>query len=131
MYPHEDAARASVVSALSELGINPSQLSRETGLDIGTIRDFLNGSRWPRPKSLSKIEAYFGWEPGAIENEARGLSSPKRPSVSSDSDDASGVFLDIDPSALAGLDDEEREEVLTAAKLTALSTARSIRRSRE
>lgn len=131
MYPHEDAARAAVVSALSARGVGTAELSREAGITLNTARDFLNGVRWPRARTLNKIETYLGWEPGRIENEARGLPVSRAATVGPSAEDAEGVFLDIDASALEGLDDDERAEVLTAAKLTALSTARAIKRSRE
>lgn len=131
-HPHKAQARASVVSALSARGAGAAEVSREAGVNLSTVRDFLNGTRWPRARTLNRIETYLGWEPGRIENEARGLPMAQQTStVRPAAEDGDGVLLDIDASALEGLDDDEREEVLTAAKLTALSTARAIRRSRE
>lgn len=128
MYPHEDAARSAVVAALAERGSTPTALAREAKLDPGTVNDFLNGDRWPRSSSLGKIERYLGWDAGTIENTARGYPTNVRPA---EQDDVSGVLLDVDPSMLTGLTDQERDEALTAAKLTLLERARAIRRSRE
>lgn len=41
-------------------------LADAAGVDPDTVRDFLNGLRWPRPATLSKIEETLGMEPGEI-----------------------------------------------------------------
>lgn len=131
MYPHEDAARSAVVAALAERGSTPTALAREAKLDPGTVVDFLNGDRWPRAGSLGKIEKWLGWAPGTIENTARGLPVTQPNVGGTDQDDVAGVLLDVDPTLLVGLTPDERDEAITAAKLSLLSTARAIRRSRE
>ena len=42
------------------------------GIDAGTAGDFLNGKRWPRAASRTKIEAAIGWGAGTIERVGNG-----------------------------------------------------------
>lgn len=41
-------------------------LADQANLDADTVRDFLNGERWPRVGTLSKIEQTLGMEAGEI-----------------------------------------------------------------
>lgn len=131
MFPNADTARGAVIAELNKRGINATELARQAKLDSGTVNDFLNGVRWPRPASLAKVERFLGWEPGTIENTARGYPTGAAPVSGPGHDGVAGVLLDIDESAYADLTDEERTEVITAAKLTYLERARAIRRARE
>jgi transcriptional regulator with XRE-family HTH domain len=47
-------------------------LIRETGLDPGTISDFLNGERWPRTDTRNKIEDALGIGRGTLKSAAEG-----------------------------------------------------------
>lgn len=59
-------ARQAVITAMARREWNPTDLQRGASLDPGTVGDFLNGSRWPRPKTLAKIERAFGWPAGSL-----------------------------------------------------------------
>lgn len=122
-------ARAAVLTELRRRGVSHRRFAAEAGIAPGTALDFVNGVRWPISATLAKIETYLGWPPGQIDNLARGLVDPDV--TPSDHDDVSGVLLDVDPKLLEGLAPDERDEAITAAKLSLLSTARAIRRSRE
>lgn len=125
--PDYDKAREAVRVALRERSMEPIQLAREAKLDPGTVHDFLNGQRWPRSTSLGKIETYFDWPLGYLDRVARGLAEADvAPSLQA----ADGILLDIDAKALEGLSLEERDEVVTAAKLRALQVAREIRQAK-
>lgn len=125
--PDYDKAREAVRAALRERSIEPARLAREAKLDPGTVNDFLNGQRWPRSTSLGKIETYFDWAPGYLDRVARGI---EEPNVGASLHAGDGILLDIDASALDGLSLEERDEVVTAAKLRALQVAREIRQGK-
>ncbi|MEP7763868.1 helix-turn-helix transcriptional regulator [Sanguibacter sp. 25GB23B1] len=131
MFPNADTARGAVIAELNKRGVSPTDLARQAKLDAGTVNDFLNGVRWPRPASLAKIERFLDWAPGTIENTARGYPTGAGGVSGAGHDDVSGVLLDIDESAYADLTHEERTEAITAAKLTYLERARAIRRARE
>lgn len=125
-----DGARDAVRAAMADREVEVAEVSRATRLDPGTIADFLNGSRWPRNASLAKLDAYFGWEPGTLANMAA-RSEPTDSDVRGQRQDpSSGVLLDLDDQVLAGLTPAEREEVVTAAKLSAIKAAREIRQSK-
>lgn len=122
-------ARAAVLTELRKRGLSHRRFASEAGIAPGTALDFVNGVRWPISSTLAKIETYLEWPPGQIDNLARGLVDADV--TPADHDDLAGVLLDVDPGMLAGLSDDERDEALTAAKLTLLERARAIRRSRE
>lgn len=125
--PDYDKAREAVRVALRERSIEPARLAREAKLDPSTVADFLNADRWPRSTSLGKIETYFGWPLGYLDRVARGIEEPY---VGSSLQPGEGILLDIDATALEGLSLEERDEVITAAKLRALQVAREIRQGK-
>lgn len=125
--PDYDKAREVVRAALRARSIEPTRLAREAKLDPSTVLDFLSGDRWPRSNSLGKIEEYFDWAPGYLDRVARGM---EEPTVGASAQAAAGILLDIDASALDGLSLEERDEVVTAAKLRALQVAREIRQGK-
>lgn len=126
MRQNGDQARSLVIAEISRQGISQRKVAEEAGIDIGTLGDFLSGTRWPRPATLEKIERYFRWKAGTLENTARGLPvEPTPPDVS-----AGGVLLDVSDSAFDGLTADEREEVILATKVALLQKAREIRQSR-
>lgn len=47
-------------------GWNVRDLVRESGVDAGTLGDFLSGQRWPRIATRGRIESALGWDPGTI-----------------------------------------------------------------
>jgi transcriptional regulator with XRE-family HTH domain len=52
-------------------GMTLQNLADEAGVFVGTVRDFLSGGRWPRARSLWKIEDALGWQRGRIATIAR------------------------------------------------------------
>lgn len=60
---------------------NPSWLVDATGVDPGTIGDFLNGSRWPKLSTQGRIEDAVGWPPGTIRRIGNGAEVPPLESV--------------------------------------------------
>lgn len=109
---------------LTNRGMTAASLSRATGVHVDTIRDFLNGNRWPRATSLAKIEDHFEWPAGRIDRIARGVEDAGATSVVHA---GHGVYLDVDPRVIEDLSPEEQEEALTATKLTLLQKARELR----
>ncbi len=74
---------------------NPAWLVDQTGVDPGTIGDFLNGLRWPKLSTQGKIEAALGWEPGTIRQVGNGGEVPPLPeSVGPARDDGRGPAED-------------------------------------
>lgn len=55
---------------------NNSWLVAQTGVDPGTIGDFLNGKRWPKVGNQGKIEKALGWPAGAIRQMGYGGDPP-------------------------------------------------------
>lgn len=106
---------------MAELRLNATSVARTAGLDLGTVSDFLSGQRWPKPGTQGAIEVALEWPPGTIERLASGNDWP----VSAPQD---GVLLDLPESALEGLSEAERQEVIARAKAEALRAAREIRR---
>ena len=121
-----DEARQAVRDAMSAAGLTNSDLARAARVDIGTVNDFLSGSRWPRLTTLGKLDEALGWEVGSIDRTARG-GSPQ-PRVSGQPQDDGHVLLDLD---LSDVPADYRAEVAAAAQLRALEKAREIRRSLE
>lgn len=109
---------------MAELRLSIAELARRADVDQGTVGDFLNGKRWPRSDTRGAIETALEWQAGAIGSLAEGQLPYVGPEVQ---DPDGGVLLDLPDEALAGLSDLEREEVLAAAKETALRKAREIR----
>lgn len=70
------SARARVKAELSARKWEISRLRDATGLDPGTIGDFLDGKRHARFPTLGKIEAAFGWEPGYLDSLDSGDAPP-------------------------------------------------------
>lgn len=108
-------------------GWTNADLARAAGVDAGTVGDFLGGVRWPKGITKAKFAAALGWTPESLDRIERGDEPVSAETVSSSDQDA-GVLLDMPPEALEGLGPAEREEVITAAKLSALAKAREIRR---
>lgn len=67
-----------VTERMAALGWNKSDLARTSGLDAGTVGDFLSGARWPQEKSRAAIATALGWPPGEIYRLSRGDPSVHR-----------------------------------------------------
>jgi hypothetical protein len=68
----ETTARRAVTAAMHERTWNPTDIARESGVDVGTVSDFLSGQRWPRAATRARIERALSWPPGAINDIAAG-----------------------------------------------------------
>lgn len=127
---HRARARQRVSDEMVKRSLGPVELARVAGVDPATVGDFLNGRRWPQPGNRHKIAVALGWAPEGIDLLVRG----EEPSGAGDHETVSAptqdddVLLSMPPGALDGLTPAEREEVVTAAKLSALTRAREIRR---
>lgn len=138
-----DEGRAAVLryvsSYMSRVGWNPGDLAREAGIDPGTAGDFLNGSRWPKIRTLGRIEQAVQLEPGMLVTLANasgddvqsilGQLSGSARAVSGAAHDASRVQLDVGD-AFDGFTDAERDEAIAAAQAMLLQRAREIRSNR-
>lgn len=79
--------------------------------------------------TIAQVEQVYRWESGSV----RAILDGGEPTELSGEivvpeDHDGGVLLDMPPEVLEGLTPAERDEVITAAKLSALQTAREIRR---
>lgn len=74
---HEGQARArdALHAALTERGWGLTDLAHAASVDVGTVSDFLRGTRWPYRKTQGKIEKALDWTPGRIERFAQGTES--------------------------------------------------------
>jgi hypothetical protein len=57
---------------MAEREWNITDVATMTGMDPGTIGDFLNGKRWPKIGNQGKFEKALGWAPGTLGRLARG-----------------------------------------------------------
>lgn len=124
-------ARDNAASELARRRWNVVDLARAADIDVGTAGDFLNGTRWPQRATQNKIEDALGWALGSIyrwENDLTSEADDREPETVGANDQDAGVLASLPPEALEGLDAAERAEVIAAAKLSALQTAREIRR---
>lgn len=67
MNVRREKARAIAAAAVSRRGWSDSELARVAGLDVGTVSDFLAGSRWPRRQTLAKLDVALGWDAGSLD----------------------------------------------------------------
>lgn len=56
----------------ARLGWSPARLAEEADVDPQTVRDFLDGKRWPQTKTRSALERAVGIATGDLELAARG-----------------------------------------------------------
>lgn len=64
--PHQRKASDRVAAWLAHHEKGRAWLIDQTGLDPGTVGDFLNAARWPKVSSQGKIEKALGWPAGSI-----------------------------------------------------------------
>lgn len=98
--------------ARERLGMTQAELGQAVGVARETVGNWELGLTSPRNK-LGKLRDVLG---------------PQLDGIVGDPAQDAGVLLDMPPEALEGLGPADREEVLTAAKLSALAKAREIRR---
>lgn len=66
-------AGAHLATAASRLGWSAARLAEEADIDQQTVRDFMEGRRWPWLAKRQAMELAVGLEPGTLELAARGL----------------------------------------------------------
>lgn len=54
-------------------GVSTADLAERSSLDVATVRDFLEGRRWPRSGTRHAIEDVLGLPTGSFELVARGF----------------------------------------------------------
>lgn len=104
-------ARRAVLSELSNLDLTPVRLSELSGLDYGTVGDFLAGRRWPQINTLGKIDAALGWKPGSLASLAAGLLDEPEREAGADSAGQGGPDDTITFRREPGMTDEEWSEM--------------------
>jgi len=59
--------------AAEELGMTAVDIARAGGIpDADTVRDFMEGARWPRTPTRNRLEKAVGWPTGSIDAIMRG-----------------------------------------------------------
>lgn len=110
-----------------------ADLARHTGLDPTTISDFLDGTRWPRARTLAKIDEAFGWPAGALDTTSRSEELPNygdevqgvpKPSPS----DSLSIVIQVNAAGLENLTSLELDEARAAATMAFLGKLREIQR---
>ena len=92
---NEDRARQAVAAELAARQRNPSWLTREAGIDPGTLADFLAGHRWPKTATQGRIERALGWEPGTVNAIANGAPAPESPQDPDDGEDLDELLQEL------------------------------------
>lgn len=102
--------------AREQRGWTQAQLAAEVGVARETIGNWETGASNPR-NAMGRLEHVLG----------KPLAGDLSASVRGAQDDVDAVLLDLPEEALEGLSAVEREEVVAAARETALRRAREIR----
>lgn len=92
---HQNKARQAVSAELAARQRNPLWLTREAGIDAGTLADFLGGTRWPKTATQGKIEKALGWEPGTINAMAHGAAAPERTRDAEETSELEGLIAEL------------------------------------
>lgn len=53
-----------------------SDFAPESGVDPGTVADFLSGVRWPDSKRRGELEGALGWPAGTFQHVVKGTEPP-------------------------------------------------------
>jgi transcriptional regulator with XRE-family HTH domain len=85
--------------------------AKRAGVDPGTLAHFLDGTRWPQLRTLSKIESAIGWTPGYIADLAEGSTTTEIES------DASGARILVESYRQLSPEDQRRVERIVATFL--------------
>lgn len=101
-------ARLAVRVRMAEEGWDATDVAARGGLDVGTVRDFLNGDRWPRSSSQGKIEKGLDWPAGSIAIIEAGGDPP---TVSADGQTPAHEDDDLLYQRPEGLSDDEWEHI--------------------
>ena len=107
-------ASDAVAAQLASWEWNNSRLVAATGVDSGTIGDFLNGKRWPKIGTQGKIEKAMGWPGGTLRQVAAGQDPPpisQEPPGSSPPDPSTPERVDLSAASDADLVNELRRRL--------------------
>ncbi len=107
-------ARLAIHAEMSHRRWTNTELSRQAGVDINTIGDFLSGARWPKSPTQGRLEAALGWPPGTITAIAAGMEVP--PVGGDDQDAVVGDEATLRFRRPPGFTDEEWGQVLAKAE---------------
>jgi hypothetical protein len=124
-----EVLQAALNAEMAARRLTRSAFAKMLHMDPGTLGDLLDGKRRPKAPTQGKIETYFEWPAGTVAEVLagrRGLPGTAR--VSPVEQAFARALLDLD---LSDLPPAAQEEVITAARLTALQKAREIRKSLE
>ena len=66
------AAGRAVSARMGELGLTQRALAEQAGVDAKTLRDLLDGKRWPQAVTRGRLEQALGWTYGQLEDLAEG-----------------------------------------------------------
>jgi hypothetical protein len=86
--------------------------AKRAGVDPGTLANFLDGTRWPQSRTLSKIEAAIGWAPGYIVELAEGSTTTEI-----ESDAPAGARILVESYRQLSPEDQRRVERIVATFL--------------
>jgi len=86
--------------------------AKRAAVDPGTLAHFLDGTRWPQSRTLSKIEAAIGWAPGYISDLAEGSSTTEI-----QSDASGGARILVESYRQLSPEDQRRVERIVATFL--------------
>lgn len=67
------------LECMARRGWGVETLAQAGGVDPGTVRDFIYGTRWPQQRSRLAIEKALEISPGGLELIAKGLDDPVGP----------------------------------------------------
>ena len=87
-------------------------VAKRAGVDPGTLASFLDGTRWPQSRTLSRIEAAIGWTPGYVFDLAEGSTTTE-----SKSDASGGARILVESYRQLSPEDQRRAERIVATFL--------------
>lgn len=104
--------------------------ARDAGLSHDRALSDLENARRQNfePATIAQVEQVYRWKSGSVVAVLNGHDPTPIDETVGPAPQDDGVLLSMPPEALAGLGPAEREEVIAAARLTALRAAREIRR---
>ena len=101
--------------------VTAAELARRSGLDYGTVSDFISGKRWPRTDTLAAIEKALDLQPGEIEGVIRG-----RGPASVSPSGQGGAMLDLPPAIFEGMSTNQIDELIANIRAEAWKRRREI-----
>lgn len=128
--------RALIRQRMREMNLNVAELCRITGLDNGTLGDFINGeTRWPHPRTRTAVEAALDLPKGYLEQAAStplhsDINLPdtlRSVAIPFPETSTSQVLLDAPPGVFDGLTPAEQAEAVASAQQSFLAKARELR----